>query len=765
MAWDAQSLTSPALPLRGQAGTLLSPEGVAGRIVNMELTEKGTLRSVRGPVEYHPATWEDNGGTVPAATDYKSAGTAPNGIFHCRTYGGVRDILLAAFNGSIWTHYPWTPGWNELIGTGVSPSNPDIATPMPEDDLRPAFLTQFEATPNGVVIVPQGGRAHFYDGELVAPLGFEEIPGPPTPMGPRLTVAYDTKASEEYDVANLGGYAHNTRLWDKTEESVEWETGAAPAVGTYRLGHILNDIISATGSEKLNNPLGGVMGSGEWRCAVQLHDVFGNLSPIGAMSAPVMVHREDNLVKERRKDTPETAERMRVQFGWGDLPLGNEYTVARSLLRTKDQRNTLLPGLWWVPPNATHGGNTFATLEDVAVDFYPDNIPDTWLLSKAKEVAPMPTFRLCKLAFGRMWFANMVGNSGLVQASYPGMWGTIDPQHDVYPDATGTSVTGMHAAQSGLLLFTEVSTFLVTPNDSGNGFVARTLSPAAGCVSPDSIKTLPNGLTVWLGREGFYAYDGEKISLISNNIKDDVIRRINPVWRLRACAAVDPRMGEYRCWIPVDGATSNNLCVVFDNNGWRERTDVTAVAGVCTTRDSRQYMLALGDVDTTTGDLTSVWLLDHEGQGTVTPSARDSIVETTWLRNASSRRVGSPTQVDIWLRETTSSSATIEVMRDWREYPLASGAGTNPTLYPDSDTPPFWDTAVYGSTYDNPMSDTTIPTHIVARRPFWTNLALSVPSCEVFKVRITYPGDFEFMALGYELSDKHGGGAKIPEGS
>jgi len=104
-------------------------------------------------------------------------------------------------------------------------------------------------------------------------------------------------------------------------------------------------------------------------------------------------------------------------------------------------------------------------------------------------------------------------------------------------------------------------------------------------------------------------------------------------------------------------------------------------------------------------------------------------------------------------------------MRDWREYPLASGAGNAPELYPDSDTPPFWDTAVYGSTYKHAMTGDTLATHIVERRPFWANMGISVPSCEVFRVRITYAGDIEFMAFGYELHDTHAGGAKIPEGS
>lgn len=759
MAWDANSIDSGLLAQRGQSGSVVTSDEVAGRIVNMELTERGTLRSVRGPLEYHPASWGAQG---PSDTDYASPHL---GIFHCRTEGGLRDILLAHFDGGIWVHEPWASDWALLIGD--SADSPEIASPLPEADGRPSFLTQFEATPNGVIIVPQGARAFFYDGSYIAPLGFDTAPGAPTAWGPRVRQVYDANglAPDEYDIANQKGYAHNGREWIKADWPVEWETGAPPAVGTYRLGSIDNAVFSNSGSEKLNNPMGGVLQDGEWRAAVQFGDCWGNLSPIGGMSAPVRIHREDNLVKERKKDSPESADRMRMQCAWADLPLGPPHTLFRNILRTKDQLHTDLPGLFWLPPNSTTGGSTFATLEDNRCDVYPDNIPDSWLVLPAKQVEPMPTFRLCKLGFGRVWFANTTSEPGRVCHSWPGMWGSVQPGTDVYPDATGAAVTGIHAAASGMLFFTETSTYLATPNDSGVGPpVYRTISPVVGCVAPNSIKTMLSGLTVWLGRDGFYSYDGNKVVPVSEDIKDDVLKRVNSTWRLRAVAGVEPRMGEYRCWVPVDGARVNNLCLVFDGSRWRERTDIKAAA-VCVTRDDRQLMLALGTVATTGGDHDSVWVLDHEAKGVRTPSARNSIVETSWLRSVVSRRSSTPTQLDLWLRESTSGEITVEVMRDWRQHPLVAGAGEGPKLYPDQDTPPFWDTAVYDEDYANPMSGTTIPRHLVKRRPFWTNVALYVPSCEAFKVRLTYAGDMEFVGMAYTTQDRRNGGANLPEGT
>jgi hypothetical protein len=274
-----------------------------------------------------------------------------------------------------------------------------------------------------------------------------------------------------------------------------------------------------------------------------------------------------------------------------------------------------------------------------------------------------------------------------------------------------------------------------------------------------------NGLTVWLGRDGFYGFDGEKVRPVSDGIRDDIIKRINSTWRLRAVAAVESRMGEYRCWIPVDGAQVNNLCVVFNGMRWSERTDVKAGA-VCVTRDDRQLMLALGTVAVTdpTADLGSVWVLDHEAVSVRTPAPRDSIIETTWLRSTVSRRQGSPTDLDIWLRESGRAELTVEVMRDWRKYPVIGGSGEPPPLYPDQDRPPFWGTAVYNEDYKNQMTSEVIPRHFVRRRPYWVNVALSVPSCETFRVRLKYAGDLEFIGMAYVAKDRHSGGARVPEG-
>jgi hypothetical protein len=267
---------------------------------------------------------------------------------------------------------------------------------------------------------------------------------------------------------------------------------------------------------------------------------------------------------------------------------------------------------------------------------------------------------------------------------------------------------------------------------------------------------MPDGSVVWLGREGFFRYDGQDITMISQDIKENVLSRINRGWKLQAVAAVDPVMGEYRCWIPVDGSQTNNLCVVFDGQSWRERTDCELQA-VCVTRDYRQLMLGLGSAP---GANDSLWVLDREGVDLNPVTRQPAIIETTWLRNATSARRSSPARVRLWFRETGSGTVTVESMRDWREHPSFQAEGEDPKLYPEDDAPPFWDTLDWDeTTKDELREQQTFQTqNFVRRRPYWTSLDIHLPSCEVFKLRLTVTGDAEFIGLIHEVYDRDKGG-------
>jgi len=744
MAWEKNRIKSDPIAYNGESGAIISTDNSAGKIKNMNRTTANTLRAVSGPVEYVPSKYQ---GSQNPKLEY---GDPLLGIFHCKINGGARDIILAHFtdaqgSSNIFEYKGWSKTWAPIIGPKAVAI---YVVDLPQADKRSMFLTQFEATPNGVVIVPQGSRAYFYDGETVAPLGYSDVPGPPQVLGPMSSTTVDAGLLKK-DQSNKSAYAHTGQNMNQI-------------MGVSRIGDVDPSIAGV-------NKVGGTLLEGEWRGAVQWLDKWGNVSAISGLSESAKVDRQSN--SDETED--ERVNRLKVQIAWTGIPLGRDATVGRILCRTRDLKISGTSQLFEVPNYSGTGLLNYASIPDNTSGLFPDNVPDTWLLKIPMDPDPVPTFKLCKLAFGRLWIANWVGGEGVIRPSAPLFWGTFPKNQEIIPDPSGSQITGMWNCNFGLLAFTESSTFLITPNNSGDGFKAAILNNRIGCVSPDSIGTLPSGLTVWLANDGFYAFDGKVVKRVSEDITDNVIKRINKGSRSRACAAVDMTMGEYRCGIPVDGSKTNNLTAVYDATGWRERDDVKMQA-VCVTRDHRSYMLALGYCDArdteTPADvdnLASVWVLDHNGRGVYESKDSEGLVETQWLQTAGSFRRSTPLRVRIWLRETTKGDLSIEVFRDWRENPVVETA-VSPKLYPTDDPPPFWNETELGGTHVDRLRPTTegepINNAWSRRRPHWVVADVMVPAAEVYKFRMKYTGDWELVALMFERLDSDGGGTKIPRG-
>lgn len=752
--WDHHNLVSKPLPIREASGRFATPADIAGDIRNMVLTEAGTLRAVVGPCEYHPAAYEDNGGTGPSSTPY---GAPMRGIFHHRVEGGKRDILLAHFNNAIYVHNAWKPSWNQLIGPSPFAQ---YRTELPEDDARVGFGTQFVGVPNGVVIIPQGSRAYFYDGTHVAPLGFDRPPGPPSPYTPRNGIASDgsgaTVDDDAIESANSQGFVHTGRVDNEV-------------MGNGRIGSVRSDVMDVTDTTRKSNAMGGILMDGEWRAAMQFMDRWGNKSPISPRSTPAKCSKIDNLTKERVKQQDESVERLRLHLAWGDLDTGPEHAMYRILGRTRDLLNSGIPGVFEVPSNSADDSQTVATLHNTTQTIFFDNIPDTWLLQEMEDPDVVPVFRLAALAFGRLWVANELGNPGMLRPSQPLFWGTFPKNMEIFPDANGAEITGLLACNQGLLVFTETSTFLITQDDTGQNYKASTLSTTVGCVAPKSAKVMLNGAAVWLGQDGFYGWAGDGMPVpLTRAIQDTHVHRINRAWAQQACAAVDYTVGEYRCWVPWDGSTDNEMCFVYDGSGWKFRDDVY-VQDVCVTNDHRRYMLALGHEPINAAD--SVWLLDHEAEGPqASPTSRTSYIETSWLRATRSHRRASIVRSTLWLRETSKNSLDVKVMRDYREYPKMDAVGEEPSLHPSDDIPDFWDDVTLAATKDDELraitnQDDGLVVHFQRRRPFWAEVDLEIPSAESFKLRLESTGDWEFQAFIFDEQDRHAGGAKNSQGS
>ena len=778
MAIKRNRSTSGTLQIRVESGKFVLADNIASKISNMRPTEEGTLRSLRGPspyLPYYPAF------TPPSGVYPMQLMGLPRGLFHAIIKRYNRDILLLDSGGNIFELHGWSHGWKPLIGTlaGVQ-IQADIVS-----DIRPRFPTQFEATDQGVIIVPREGRAYFYDGKCVAPLGYTEVPGPPTGHGPRSKEDFVTFArlqrgafvapatynsdkyiyGEEIDLGAKEGeadpllnnldYAHDAQQGFKTSMHKDF--------GVCRVGTVAPNP-GDVGVE-------GIVKDSRFRAAVQWIDRWGNLSPIGGQSDDVYITEQPSFTYsgDPSASPPTTAvgpgkvDLVLKQIAWTNIEPGPERTIGRVLCRTKDLNNSGTAKLFSLRAYAAEGGQNFATIPDNEATLFPDNVPDAWLFNNPPSPLPIPAFKLTRLAFGRHFIANIDAEDGLVRWSMPNKWGTFLPDDFIFPDATGKEITGLWRCKQGLLVFTSDSTYLVTPNDSGQGFRSQTISATVGCSAPSSLATLEDGTSVWLGRYGFYAFTGEGVRLIS----DPIARTINTLNQARlrqACAAVDLETGEYRCWVPQYSSRANTLCLIYDGVGWRERTDVTA-ASVCVTRDHRHYMLAAGISAGTFSPAPpsppaySVWTLDHENQAFV-PNRGEAVVETAWLTGLADKDRATPLTVYLWLRETKSKLAvtpnfdsssptlTLEVARDWRETTIQT---VTANLIPDDDVPPFYAETILGS-----------GSSWVRRRPYWVRAMIYVPSCEVFKLRLKNKGDWEFLGLVFDEQPKKSGGARIP---
>ena len=414
-------------------------------------------------------------------------------------------------------------------------------------------------------------------------------------------------------------------------------------------------------------------------------------------------------------------------MAWSTIERGGAATatVGRMLLRTKALLTSGTARYFEIPGNAAGGASEFATIMDNSTVFFPDNVPDSWLIAEETEVVAMPNIHLAKLAFGRCW----VAYEGTVHPSLPGRWGTLEKDQQIIPDAQGRQITAMYPVAQGLLVCTETSTFIIQPSDDGLRFRYQTLHPRAGCVAPSSMRTMANGMVVWLGREGFYAFQNGQVGLVSED-KYLSLRDRNMARQRASVAAYDPKEKTYRCWVPTAGSRVPDRCYVWDGEDWKERNDVKA-SGVCVTQNHTNYMLVAGKRGTTNG----VWLLDHEnGQFAVTNTAS---IETGWLKAMRRDTRKSPKKVLLWLRESSQSTVTVEAMRDWREEVIYTDS--RPLRYWPSDVPTFIGAKL--------GTDEARWEH---RRPYYTAVAIDMPSCEVFKIRISGTGHWEFVGLTFQ---------------
>jgi hypothetical protein len=135
----------------------------------------------------------------------------------------------------------------------------------------------------------------------------------------------------------------------------------------------------------------------------------------------------------------------------------------------------------------------------------------------------------------------------------------------------GDRITGMKAYNSGLMFFKQRS-FHQLSGDNPQNFTLQELSDQYGCLS-NRASAVFNDVLFFLDRKGVAQYNGANISIVSNRLEDVFMRMNIPAAVDNAAMIHVKERNEVWTLFPVDGATMNNMMVVYDyySDCWYER--------------------------------------------------------------------------------------------------------------------------------------------------------------------------------------------------
>jgi len=588
---------------------------------------------------------------------------------------GRRELILAHVGSELWEFLPHKRIWRTVIGSGgqLGDALPDTADAQ--------FPTQFEVVDSGVVICPKGHFPLFYDGRIVSSLGYNMVPPAPTQL-----------------------YRHNLLGLNKSR-------GGASL--TYFGNGVLGTVETSTSGDgsKYRRRAGSILYKYAWI------DEWGNSSPL---SSPLVVRLPYDT-------DPNDPDRTLSEVGLGGVAVGRKPTRGRQVYRSLDVINQGTLKLFEI----IKAGSPEATISDNVSSAWTDAIDNGELGAEAPEYISVPQARLARLGNGRLWLANSRDEPGLLAASEVGRYGTFAKSMKFYPDASGGQITGIWRHPVGMLITSPNALFLASEGDQGGGYRVEPIQSDAGSDSPSTFASLPTGEPIWLSSRGFMLFDGQKAVPISRQIEGR-FRRLNHSRLSQAVAAVDPRTGEYRCWVPSQGSTDNDLCLVFDGQNWRER-DGEIYRSICVTNTRPNRMIAGGKINSTEG----VWVVDH-ADPTYTQPSRQYVIETSWI-GSSQLSFTTGLVVHIWLRERTAGSIQIDAFRDYRYGEVVS----NPVMANQATArpPSSWSRTTLGSS-----------ARWMRRGVFKTKVSIGIPGCEVFKIRMASSVPYEPIAISYDIA-------------
>ncbi len=617
-----------------------------------------------------------------------------HGIFHAALMGGIADTLLVRSGSVLYRHAGWERGWEPLY-TGLS------------DEHRPIYPDQFLVLNNTIIYTNGIDRALVinHDG-MVTPLGFNNIPATPFAEGPQQLSPSERAAG----IPNADGYS-----WPGT-------------IGT--VGDVLDGQT-------------GALLSGGWYYYLQWEDIFGNLSQSSAPSNLVHVStiQADPVATDPvsgdffttiNSELDDLTRQFIVRIE-GDAP---DHCVAMRLYRTPDTKHVST-----IPQMLARVANNRQVT-------YPDNIPDSALGAPMLDTVAVPVFRTMCTHQGRLVVANTPTDPGIVRRSQPGLPGTFASVDYIYPDSGGSEVTGLASHAGKLLAFTENSVYELV-----DFALPVPLAQGIGCVAPKSIKALPSGKLMWLGRDGFYQMSASgAVELVSTGINRTVRNFINKARLRTACAVIDADSSEYRCAVCPAGESKQTLILTYDGVSWKRQKLAIDISDWCQTEDYRQYILAAGQDTTIMPEVDSHFVFVMGRQtANYTPPEREIIYRSGWMRGD---EVGlTPIYVRtmyIGMKDAWDGEFTVRFYRNGSWSDSASEAISVKAVGPDDGSSVVTDiagSAVIGlaKTHDPRLFFRQVP------------VGLTTTSTWAFEIRATSPTRLNLASFVFDITQTTGG--------
>ena len=350
----------------------------------------------------------------------------------------------------------------------------------------------------------------------------------------------------------------------------------------------------------------GLLLAGIWRYKRVYEDYFGNLSPASLFSNPAVIEQitaEPFYANAADEDAHRgEMDQLTRQFHATAVaaPSGlNDRIAIQHLAVTLDMGSGRNDSTTYLVDSV--GGRGAMSI--------PDDTPDGLLSVVTEELAPVEPYRVACVHNGILTVGNLSSNPLKIQEASPGFPGTWPKRATVTLSSGGGELTGLVSHSGRRIAFTRNSIFDVTDFSPG---MQHTIAQGIGCCSPGSLKATPDGLLIWLSDSGFYAMGADMYPRAISGVEllDDVRKRLNFGFAIKAAGCFDPSNREYLCAVAPAGQSKNTVIWRWNGVGFRQYEFDWSVAAMCVTDDERQYVLIAGSDEN--ANQNHVAVLNHE---------------------------------------------------------------------------------------------------------------------------------------------------------